>query len=150
MREPEKNGQFSVLLVEDNVGDFLLMKEARNSSSHSVDYHLVNDGLDCLDYLHKRGKYHEEKTPDLIILDLSLERMDGLDVLKEIKADEYLKTIPVMIFTGSNSPIEIERAYKFGANCYITKPMGITQLESTMKLAEDFWFGLVRLPNRKT
>jgi CheY-like chemotaxis protein len=85
MRESDRQAQFSVLLVEDNIGDFLLMKEARSSSSYNVDYQLVTDGLDCIDFLYKRGKYHDAKTPDLIILDLSLEKMDGLDVLKEIK-----------------------------------------------------------------
>jgi CheY-like chemotaxis protein len=149
MRESDRQAQFSVLLVEDNIGDFLLMKEARSSSSYNVDYQLVTDGLDCIDYLYKRGKYREAKTPDLIILDLSLEKMDGLDVLKEIKGDQNLKVIPVMVFTGSNSPSEIEKAYRCGANCYITKPMGIGQLESTLKLIEDFWFGLVKLPSMK-
>jgi chemotaxis family two-component system response regulator Rcp1 len=146
MRESNIPGQFTVLLVEDNVGDFLLMKEARNGSSYNVDYHVVTDGLDCLDFLHKRGVYREEKTPDLIILDLSLEKMDGLEVLREIKCDERLKVIPVMVFTGSNSPAEIEKAYRFGANCYITKPIGIGRLEFTLRLMEDFWFGLVKLP----
>jgi CheY-like chemotaxis protein len=149
MRESDGPGQFTVLLVEDNVGDFLLMKEARNGSHYIVDYHVVTDGLDCLDFLHKRGIYREEKTPDLIILDLSLEKMDGLDVLREIKRDERLKVIPVMVFTGSNSPVEIEKAYRSGANCYITKPIGIGQLENTLRLMEDFWFGLVKLPSRK-
>jgi two-component system, chemotaxis family, response regulator Rcp1 len=149
MRESDLPRQFTVLLVEDNVGDFLLMKEARSGSHYIVDYHVVTDGLDCLDFLHKRGIYHEEKTPDLIILDLSLEKMDGLEVLREIKRDERLKVIPVMVFTGSNSPAEIEKAYRSGANCYVTKPIGIGQLENALRLMEDFWFGLVKLPSTK-
>ncbi len=149
MRESDRLGQFSVLLVEDNIGDFLLMKEARSSSCYNVEYNVVNDGLDCLEFLNKKGKFQHVKTPDLIILDLSLEKLDGLDVLREIKADERLKIIPVMVFTGSNSPSEIEKAYRLGANCYVTKPMGIAQLECTMKLAEEFWFGLVKLPGSK-
>ena len=117
MRDSDGLGQFSILLVEDNFGDILLMKEARNGSRFRVEYHVVNDGLDCLDFLHKRGKYREEISPDLIILDLSFEKMDGLEVLREIKGDEHLKIIPVMVFTGSNSPTEIEKAYRSGANC---------------------------------
>ena len=150
MRDSDASGHFSVLLVEDNTGDYLLMKEARIGSRFKVDYHIVNDGLECLDFLNKRGKYKDEKLPDLIILDLSLEKMDGLDVLKGIKSDDRLKLIPVMVFTGSNSPAEIEKAYRNGANCYVNKPIGIAQLENTMKLVEEFWFGLVKLPYLKS
>ena len=138
------------MLVEDNAGDYLLIKEARHGSPFTVDYILVTDGLDCLDVLYKRGKYEGSPTPNLIILDLSLERMDGLEVLKEIKGDELLKAIPVIVFTGSNSPTEIHKAYQIGANCYITKPIGLSQLENTMRLIEEFWLGLVKLPSMKS
>jgi two-component system, chemotaxis family, response regulator Rcp1 len=149
MRESEVSRGFSVLLVEDNVGDYLLMKEVRNGFRFKVDYHLVTDGLECLNFLRRKGEYGGAPTPDLIILDLSLEKMDGLDTLKEIKKDDNLKSIPVMIFTGSNSPAEIERAYQAGANCYVTKPMGLSQLENALRLMEEFWFGLVKLPGNK-
>jgi two-component system response regulator len=150
MRESFAPRIYSVIVVEDNVSDYLLMKEALNGSRFKANYNLVTDGTECLDFLRKRGKHSEATVPDLIILDLSLEKMDGIDVLREVKGDERLKIIPVVVFTGSNSPLEINKAYLAGANCYITKPIGFERLESTLRLIEEFWLGLVKLPGMES
>lgn len=135
-----------ILLVEDNPGDTRLAREALKESKLNNTMNSVVDGVEAMDYLHKRGKYTDVTRPDLIILDLNLPRKDGREVLGEIKTDVYLRTIPVVILTTSKSEEDILRAYELHANCFITKPMDMNQFIKVVQSITDFWFTIVKLP----
>jgi two-component system, chemotaxis family, response regulator Rcp1 len=135
-----------VLLVEDGPGDVRLMQEAIRESNPSVQLHVAKDGEDAMAFL-RRGASHAHATrPDLILLDLNLPKMDGRDVLAHIKADERLRTIPVVILTVSDAPEDIEKSYQLQANCYITKPPNLDEFESLVKSINEFWLKRVKLP----
>lgn len=138
-----------ILLVEDNRGDAFLMVEVLGESSIDNIVHVVVDGEEALDYLHHRGMHTGAHRPDLIFLDLNLPKRDGRDVLAEIKADEDLKLIPVVVLTTSESEQDVVKCYHLGANCYVIKPMGLEELFEVVKRIEAFWFSIVRLPARK-
>lgn len=135
-----------ILLVEDNPGDTRLAREALKESKLNNTMNSVVDGVEAMDYLHKRGKYTDVTRPDLIILDLNLPRKDGREVLGEIKTDVDLRTIPVVILTTSKSEEDILRAYELHANCFITKPMDMNQFIKVVQSITDFWFTIVKLP----
>lgn len=135
-----------ILLVEDNPGDTRLAREALKESKLNNTMNSVVDGVEAMDYLHKRVKYTDVTRPDLIILDLNLPRKDGREVLGEIKTDVYLRTIPVVILTTSKSEEDILRAYELHANCFITKPMDMNQFIKVVQSITDFWFTIVKLP----
>jgi chemotaxis family two-component system response regulator Rcp1 len=139
----------SILIIDDNDGDVILMREVLNGSKFLGSIHVARDGLEALDLLRKRGDIDNGRLPDIIFLDLSLPRMDGYQFLQEIRGDTVLKAIPVIVFTGSNSPNDIRRAYECGANCYLVKPMGLDILESTLRAVEEFWLGVVKLPDTR-
>ena len=138
--------EIEILLVEDNPGDARLTLEAlkdakvRNRLSH------VLDGVEALAYLRREGKYATALRPDLILLDLNLPRKDGREVLAEIKADEKLKRIPVVVLTTSQSDEDILRAYNLNANCYVSKPVDLDQFMKVVQSIEDFWLTIVKLP----
>jgi CheY-like chemotaxis protein len=137
---------FNILLVEDNPGDARLAQEAltENHINHIL-YH-VEDGLQALDFLYKRGVYHSSPRPDLILLDLNLPKIKGHQVLVEIKSDESLKKIPVVILSISQSEKDIERSYELNANCYITKPLDINEFIEVFGRIQNFWLKTVKLP----
>lgn len=135
-----------VLLVEDNPGDVRLTQEAFKDAKVHLEMHVVNDGVEALDFLHRRGVYGSKPRPDLVLLDLNLPRKDGRDVLAEIKADMALKTIPVMILTTSASDVDIESSYLLHANCYITKPVDLDGFLTVVRSIDNFWFSVVKLP----
>ena len=135
-----------ILLVEDNPGDSRLAQEALKTSKVKNDLFIVDDGEKALDFLRRRGEYTSVPRPDLILLDLNLLRKDGREVLEEIKEDEDLKTIPVVILTSSEDEADILKTYKLHANCYITKPIDLMQFMKVVKSVEDFWLTLVKLP----
>lgn len=137
-----------VLLVEDDPADVDLTREYLKEGKVAINLHVVDDGVQAIEYLHKEGNYAKAIRPDLILLDLNLPRKDGRDVLREIKSDETLKSIPVVILTTSNAEMDIIKTYGLGANCYITKPVGIDQFSQVVRTIEDFWFGIVKLPPR--
>lgn len=139
----------SILLVEDNLGDARLAKEALKDSKIINVLNHVEDGQEAMNYLNKKGKYADVERPDLILLDLNLPRKDGREVLKEIKENEDLKRIPVVILTISKAEEDILRSYNLHANCYITKPIDLNQFMEVVKSIEDFWLTIVRLPNGK-
>ena len=135
-----------ILLVEDNPGDARLTQEAiREAQSHN---HLnwVIDGVEALTFLRKEGPHRQAPRPDLILLDLNLPRKDGRELLAEIKRDDQLKRIPVIVLTTSEAEEDISRAYRLKANCYITKPPQLDQLVRIIKSIEEFWFRVARLP----
>jgi CheY-like chemotaxis protein len=141
---PDRN--LEVLLVEDNPGDIDLTREALKEGKISIHLNVVKDGEEAMKYLQRRPPYFEAPRPDLILLDLNLPKKDGREVLGEIKSDNELKTIPVVILTTSEAETDILRTYGLGANCYITKPVGFPEFIKVVRSIEDFWFTIVRLP----
>jgi two-component system, chemotaxis family, response regulator Rcp1 len=135
-----------ILLVEDNAGDARLTLEAFKEGRFINNLTVVRDGVEALAYLRRQGPYADALTPDLILLDLNLPRMDGREVLAQIKQDPRLMTIPVVVLTTSASQDDIARAYSHHANCYITKPVDLDQFLSVIRSIETFWLSLVQLP----
>ncbi len=143
----EKYGTpIEVLLVEDNPGDVRLTKEALKEGKMQINLSVVVDGLDAMAFLRKEGKYKEVPTPDLILLDLNLPKKDGREVLADIKKDNNLKLIPVVVLTTSDAEQDIMKTYELHVNCYITKPVDYEQFITVVKSIEDFWLTIVRLP----
>jgi chemotaxis family two-component system response regulator Rcp1 len=136
-----------ILLVEDNLGDARLAKEALKDSKLINNLSHVADGEEAMAFLRREGKYAGAPRPDLILLDLNLPRKDGREVLAEIKADENLKRIPVVILTVSSAEEDIFKTYNLHANCYITKPIDLNQFLKVVHSIEDFWLSIVKLPN---
>jgi two-component system, chemotaxis family, response regulator Rcp1 len=137
-----------ILLVEDNSGDVILVKEAFREARVLNEIHVVVDGVEAMDFLHHQGEFVEAPRPDLILLDLNLPRKTGMEVLAEIKSDPELKTIPVIILTTSKEEKDIKNSYKLHANSFITKPVRFEQFLEAMKSLETFWFQIVHLPPR--
>ena len=135
-----------ILIVEDNSGDARLIREILNDSRMFNSLYLVRDGVEAMEFLRKNGRYKDMPKPDLIILDLNLPKKDGREVLSEIKGDEVLKHIPVVIMTISQAEEDKLKSYNLHANCYITKPIDLTQFIKVIKSIEDFWFSIVKLP----
>lgn len=144
-----KDEVMQILLVEDNPGDIRLTQEALKEGTIKNVLNVVKDGVEALDYLKKKGKFMNNPTPDIILLDLNLPRKDGREVLAEIKSDEYLKLIPVIILTTSDADQDIIRSYKLHANCFITKPVDLDQFIFIIRQIEIFWFTVVKLPIKK-
>lgn len=138
-----------VLLVEDNAGDIRLTKEALKESSLLIHLNVARDGEEAMAFLRREGVHAGVPTPDLILLDLNLPRKDGREVLQEIKADADLKRIPVVVLTTSEADSDILTTYGLHANCYITKPVDMDQFVKIVKLLEEFWFTIVKLPSRE-
>jgi CheY-like chemotaxis protein len=135
-----------ILLVEDNPGDVNLTRIALADREINVNLSVVTDGVEAIEFLHRQGLYRQAIHPDLILLDWNLPRKDGREVLLEIKADERLQRIPVVVLTTSQAEEDILRAYNLHANCYITKPLDFNQFVQIVQSIEDFWFKIVQLP----
>ena len=135
-----------ILLVEDNPGDADLAREALENSKIRNTLSVVGDGEEALAFLHRSGKYAAAPRPDLILLDLNLPRKSGREVLAEIKSDEDLKRIPVVVLTVSKDEEDILESYNLHANCYITKPIDLHQFLRVVRAIEDFWLTIVKLP----
>ncbi|MEH1825622.1 response regulator [Nostoc sp.] len=135
-----------VLLVEDNPGDVQLTRIALEDSKISIHLNVVEDGVEAMAFLRKQEKYAKVIHPDIILLDLNLPRKDGREVLAEIKGDENLKRIPVVVLTTSQAEEDILKAYNLSANCYITKPVDFDQFVKIVQSIENFWFAIVKLP----
>jgi two-component system, chemotaxis family, response regulator Rcp1 len=135
-----------ILLVEDSPTDVLLAKEALEYSKIANNLHTVPDGVEAMAFLRRAGRYEDMPRPGLILLDLNLPRKDGREVLAEIKNDEKLKCIPVVVLTTSKSEADILKAYGLHANCYIVKPVDFEQFAEVVKSIENYWFAVVTLP----
>ena len=135
-----------ILLIEDNPGDARLTQEALNEGKIKNNLHIVYDGVEATDFLFRRNEYQDALRPDLIILDLNLPKKNGQEVLAEIKADESLKSIPVIILTISKAEEDIIRSYNLHANCFLVKPIDLNQFFEVVRSIEDFWLTLVKLP----
>lgn len=149
MRNKNNIKPVDILLVEDSPGDVRLTLEALKDAKVRNDIHVVYDGVEALAYLHKEGKFKDVPIPDLILLDLNLPKKSGHEVLNEIKTDENLKRIPVVILTVSNDEEDIIKSYNLYANCFITKPIKLQQFLSVVKSIEDFWLTIVKLPPKE-
>ncbi|MCP3872132.1 MAG: response regulator [Desulfobacteraceae bacterium] len=136
-----------VLLIEDSPGDVRLTKEALKEGKFLNNLHVVNDGVEAMNFLRKEGEYQTSPTPDLILLDLNMPKKDGREVLSEIKADTNLKTIPVVVLTTSSAEEDILKSYNLHANCYITKPVDFDQFITVVKSINAFWLDIVKLPS---
>ncbi len=143
---PINNRNIEILLVEDNPGDVNLTRIALADREINVNLSVVVDGVEAMNFLHRQGRYPDAIHPDLILLDWNLPRKDGREVLSEIKADERLQRIPVVVLTTSQSEEDILKAYDLRANCYITKPLDFQQFVKIIQSIEDFWFTIVQLP----
>lgn len=136
-----------ILLVEDNPGDVRLTREIFKAARIRNIIHTVEDGVEAMEYLRNQGKYADEARPDLILLDLNLPRKDGREVLAEIKSDDELKRIPIVVLTISKAEEDILKTYSLHANCYITKPVDLDQFIKVVASIEDFWLSVVKLPS---
>lgn len=136
-----------VLLVEDDEDDVLLTKEALKDSKVIVSMAVAADGDEALKRLRRQDPFQEAPVPDLILLDLNLPRVSGREVLKELKADPVLKLIPVVVLTTSAADTDVLKCYDLGANCYITKPVDFEQFQRIIKVIDDFWLTIVKLPH---
>ena len=135
-----------ILMVEDNPGDVRLTMEALRETKMNNNLRVIRDGTEALAFLNREGEYGDASRPDLILLDLNIPGKDGREVLKEIKADERLSRIPVVILTTSQAEEDILKTYDLHANCYITKPVDLNQFVKVVRSIETFWLTIVRLP----
>ena len=135
-----------ILLVEDNPGDYRLTKEALKEGKVYNNLHWSQDGVDAIDFLKRRGKHASAPRPDIILLDLNLPKKDGREVLFEIKGDEDLRKIPVVILTTSKAEEDVLKSYDLHANCYVTKPVDLDKFIVVVQSIDRFWLTVVTLP----
>jgi len=149
MKNFSKTRPVEILLVEDNEGDVFLTREAFRISKIANTIHVAEDGEAAMEFLRKEGKYSNSPTPDLVLLDINLPKKDGTQVLKEIKEDDLLHFIPVVILTSSKSEQDVVKSYDLHANSYIIKPVDFNKFSEIVSAIENFWFAIVVLPDEK-
>lgn len=144
------NGEYvyEILLVEDNPGDIRLTQEAMKESKFKNNLSIATDGVEAMEFLKKQGKYKDTPIPDLVLLDLNLPKMDGREVLEQMKSIDEFKKIPVVILTTSNAEKDIAKSYELHANCYINKPVDLEQFFEVVRTIENYWFNIVKLPSK--
>jgi CheY-like chemotaxis protein len=136
-----------VLLVEDDPGDVLLIQEAFEFNKVHNNLNIARDGEQALAYLRREGEYADAPRPDLVLLDLNLPRKDGREVLQEVKSDDDLRTIPIVVLTTSEAEEDVLRSYQLHANAYVTKPVDFDRFVSIVRQIDDFFVSVVRLPS---
>jgi chemotaxis family two-component system response regulator Rcp1 len=145
----DKNGMpTDVLLVEDSPGDVRLTQEAFRDANRDLRLHIATDGVEAMSFLKQEGERANAPRPDLILLDLNLPKMDGREVLAQIKGHSTLRTIPTIILTTSEAETDIAKSYELQANCYLTKPVELDTFESLVKSINEFWVTRVKLPQK--
>ena len=142
----KKDPPLEILLVDDDKGDIDLSMEILNESKIYLNITALQSGEEALSYLNKKAGYENSSTPDLILLDLNMPKMSGIEVLQIIKKDNKLKKIPVVILTTSKDENDVARTYILGANCYITKPVGLEEFQKVVETIDSFWFTIVKFP----
>jgi CheY-like chemotaxis protein len=140
------NKTIHLLIVEDNPGDAELARETLSASGRPYDIQVVGDGAEAIDYLRQREPWAGVRRPDLVLLDLNLPRIDGRQVLAEMKGDRGLHAIPVVVLSSSDAERDVASSYELGANCYVTKPVGLDAYQHVVRSVEDYWFGVAKLP----
>ena len=147
MKQPPNDKVWRILLIEDNIGDVRLTQEALGDSSR-FKLHVAENGEQAIEMLQREGSYSAAPLPHLILLDLNLPKKDGRDVLAEVKEDPTLKHIPIIVLTTSHSEADIINAYNLHANCYVSKPVGLSEFNAAMASLEHFWLRIATLPPR--
>ena len=150
MNDVVPHGTVEVLLVEDSPGDIRLTREAFRDANTDIHLNVVTDGVEAMAFLRRQGDQVDAPRPAIILLDLNLPRMDGREVLAQIKSDPSLKTIPTIILTTSEANADIVRSYELQANSYLTKPVQLEKFESLVKSINDFWIVKAKLPQRRS
>ena len=135
-----------ILLVDDNIGDVVLTKEALKGAEFSNHVSVVRDGIEALEFLRHEGKFANAGRPDLILLDINMPRKNGCEVLQDIRADSDLRLIPVVILTSSEAEDDIRRSYELGANCFVTKPADLDEMVKVVQAINHFWISIAKLP----
>ena len=146
MSVPEHVESIEVLLVEDDPGDVVLIQEAFEDNKVRNRLHCVSDGVDALRFLRREDEFADAPRPDLILLDLNLPRKDGREVLAEVKTDEQLQQIPVVVLTTSKLEEDVLRSYKLHANAYVTKPVDFDRFIEVVRQIDEFFVTVVKLP----
>ncbi|HSK26937.1 MAG TPA: response regulator [Jiangellales bacterium] len=147
MTEPDLRA-IEVLLVEDDPGDVLMTREAFEDAKVANNLYVAADGEDALAFLRREGAHEGAPRPDLVLLDLNLPRVDGREVLEQIKGDPELRSIPVVVLTTSESEEDIVRSYSLHANAYVTKPVDFERFHQVVRQIDDFFVSVVKLPRR--
>jgi two-component system, chemotaxis family, response regulator Rcp1 len=137
-----------VLLVEDNLGDVRLTQEAFKEANGAIQLHVASDGMEAMSFLRHEGANVDAPRPDFILLDLNIPKMDGREVLAQIKNDENLRTIPTIILTTSEAEADVVRSYQLHANCYLCKPVQLDSFETLVRGISDFWLTKAKLPQQ--
>jgi chemotaxis family two-component system response regulator Rcp1 len=137
-----------VLLVEDNLGDVRLTQEVFKEANGGIQLHVASDGMEAMSFLRHEGAHVDAPRPDFILLDLNIPKMDGIEVLAQVKNDESLRTIPTLILTSSQAEADIERSYQLHANTYLCKPVQLDDFESVVRGIRDFWLTKAKLPQQ--
>jgi CheY-like chemotaxis protein len=137
-----------ILLAEDNPGDVMLTRKALEQGKLANNLHVTTDGVDALEFLRQDGEYEDAPRPDLLLLDLNMPRKDGQEVLEELRADDELRRIPVVVLTSSESEEDIVRSYELNANAYLTKPVDFDGFVEIVNRLENFWFQVVKFPEK--
>lgn len=145
--EKKAKNPIVILLIEDNLGDVRLTQEAIKEGKVRNIMHVVSDGVEAMDFLRRSGRYATAVRPDLILLDLNLPKKSGLEVLAEIKVDNQLKRIPVVVLTTSQAEQDILQSYNLHANAFVTKPVDLMNFINAVKSIEGFWLEIVQLPS---
>ena len=138
-----------ILLAEDNPNDVEMTRRAFEKGKFLNNLHVVNDGVDALAFLRQEGEYADAVRPDIILLDLEMPQMDGLEVLEALEDDDNLARIPVVVLTSSEAERDIVESYKHNANAYLTKPVGYKEFQDIVRQIESFWFEVVKLPTKE-
>jgi two-component system, chemotaxis family, response regulator Rcp1 len=142
----EAERKFDILLVEDNPADAGLFDALFTQACRRCVFHLATDGEEATDFLFRRGRWKDAPRPRLIVLDINLPKIDGKEVLQEIKSDHSLRTIPVLVLTSSESETDINLSYEYGANCVLIKPSDVDGVSRLFNAMEEFWVNQVRYP----
>ena len=149
MTAPDTLKPIEILMIEDGPTDVLMAREALEHAKVLNRLHVVEDGVAAMAFLRQQGQYADAPRPGLILLDLNLPKKDGREVLAEIKADENLRLIPVVVLTTSKAEEDVFKAYGLHANCYVTKPMDFSRFADVVRTIQEFWFTVVTLPPEK-
>jgi CheY-like chemotaxis protein len=144
--DPDPITEIDVLLVEDDAGDVLMTQEAFEHHKLRNHLHVVSDGVEALSFLRREGEFADAPRPGLILLDLNLPRKDGREVLEEVKNDESLRTIPIVVLTTSQAEEDILRSYNLHANAYVAKPVDFERFIQVIQQIDDFFVSVVKLP----
>lgn len=137
-----------ILLVDDNIGDVVLTKEALKGAEFPNRVSVVRDGCEALEFLRRTGKFANASRPDLILLDINMPRKNGCEVLEEVRSDEDLRLIPIVILTSSEAEDDIRRSYELGANCFVIKPADLDEMVRVVQAINHFWITIAKLPRQ--